>query len=384
MYNPTSNYAHIPLVAMPTAESGIMQGLEDARARRKEEQERQSAIFLNQLKQAQMKKEEALTSKYGKEEELLEPKFLLQQKRQKIDELEKRALMQQALARTEKARSETVGIPGKQELEQLLKKSKIKLNEQKGEYFSKGGSRSGNIWNHLPLDIRRDLVAEARGFGISPEQISEHINNGGTMEELREEARKNGVDVDNSEKIYAATQSDVSKLHTRQSKAKELEVISEKVEKDTSKIGATFSGYSPELISNMMKAKAGNKEAEQEAIDVIGGYAMSPEITSVRISTMQGPQGIELMNEAQRKALLHLKVPESLLTPSIRAGVHKYMNDLIQKGVEASAEPITGQKRKKNTEKFKNIINKPSSEDLENTARKYGTTVEEVKKRLGL
>jgi hypothetical protein len=232
---------------------------------------------------------------------------------------------------------------------------KAKLGEVNAhtKYLENGGGRSSNnVWMRLPQDTRASMIAQGNAWDLSPEVVAAHIAQGGTMDELKEQAKKNGIDVDSAPKIYDPTGKNRSDINNLKGSSAELDYLENVTKKGISRYGATFRGYSPAQIKEAMSGKNIDQQVEFYA-----ARALQPEIAGVRSRIAGGSNSQEALREAQDAALGRFKIFESLLTPEIREKVQEKINEWLREGGKVRTRAMSGQ-YSENTKRFKEEVEK--------------------------
>ena len=235
-----------------------------------------------------------------------------------------------------------------------MQAAKIASEKAHAKYWESGGARggvSGATWRNLPQDVRRSMIAQGAAYGLSPEEVSMHIGSGGTLNELKEEAAAKGVDVENAMPINVPTTANIKEIKSMESRAAELDYLTDATAKDFSVYGETFGGYSPAQIRDASK---GDKETRDKLIKFLGARALQPEIAAARSAIAGGSNAQEALKHVQEAALGNIKVPGWTITPEIRQGVQEYINDQLRRGFEVRKKSMLGIKQKEKAEKRAN------------------------------
>jgi hypothetical protein len=243
-------------------------------------------------------------------------------------------------------------------------KTALALNKAHAGYWEKGGSRGGaggGIWKNIPQDTRAKMISITNALDISPEELVRHINDGGTMEELKEQARGKGYDVDNIEREYDPTGATRTALQSIESAADEVDYLEKKMESGISIYGPTISGYSPEQIADAIS----NDDPEKQAT-FLASRALQPEMAGARSRLAGGSNSHESLKDMERAALGEFKIIEAFLTPEVRALTQKKINEWLNGAAKVRTRTMKGQKprgNKSDAEVFEGEVKKVPKKD---------------------
>lgn len=233
------------------------------------------------------------------------------------------------------------------------KEAEIQEKQAHTEYLKKGGGRSGGIWRNLPQDTRAKMIAQGNAWDIDPEVIANHINSGGSFEELREQARANGVDVENAPLIFDPTAATRTSLQSIESAADEVDYLEKKLAPGITMYGPTINGYSPEQIAD---AISGDNPEEQATF--LASRALQPEMAGARARLANSSNAHEALKEIKEAALGEFKIFEAFLTPEVRALTQKKINDWLRGAAQVRVRTMKGQKPKGKENEDESTIDK--------------------------
>lgn len=231
--------------------------------------------------------------------------------------------------------------------------AKLALLQAQAEHHRKlakggsgGGSLSGSavvpggspkerriLFNALGNDGKAEMYRIGGVLGWSPQKTQEEWIKGTDFENV---AQEKGIDLGTSAGNYLATAANRTQLKTAESRGAELDYLEQETASDLSKYGPTFSGYSPAQIWEALQGKN-----EQEMINFLGARALQPEIASARLSVAGGSNAHEAIKDAKEAALANIKIPGFTITPKIREGVQRYINDKLRGGLKARKYALT-------------------------------------------
>ncbi len=194
-------------------------------------------------------------------------------------------------------------------------------------------------FNALGPDAKADMYRRGGILNMSPEDVQQMFIEGRTFDQ---EAISRGINPNIFKQEVGnvlPTSSVRSDITRAESAAAELETLEKETSKDLSRYGATFGGYSPGQIADAVTGK--NKK---EMIDFLGARALQPEIAGIRSRIAQGSNAHEALKGAQEAALANFKIPGFTITPEIREGVQKYINERLKSAFKSRKKSVFGKK----------------------------------------
>jgi hypothetical protein len=209
-------------------------------------------------------------------------------------------------------------------------------------YFKNGGASGNNdatspkerrrLYNGLGSDGKAELNRLGSIVGWTPQQTQDNFIAGNTPEM---EAENLNIDLSRHTGKTLATSKNRTDLNTRKVRAADLHSLQNAVSKDLSLYGATFKGYSPAQI---IDALSGENPAEM--IRFLGANALQPEIAAARQAISMGSTAHEAIRDAKEAALANFKIPGFTITPEVREGVQKYINEKLTEALKASENEL--------------------------------------------
>jgi len=232
----------------------------------------------------------------------------------------------------------------------------------------------GYTFNSMPMPNRQYLLAQAAGMGIEPNEAAARFNKGETVDQM---AVSQGLDPNNKpDPIYPLTTAGQTQLKSRQASLAELNKMGKIISDWAGPYARRISGYSPAQVKDALLGKNKDQQAK-----FLAARMLAPEQQAIRIKAMGGNVGIEAIREMTDLSLMHGKIFESLVSPEIFKKANDYVEEAIFDSVNAANKAATksiGSKMETSSN------NKYSQSDIEHTAKKYGLTVDEVKRRIGI
>jgi hypothetical protein len=194
-------------------------------------------------------------------------------------------------------------------------------------------------------------------------------------------AQAQGFDPNNlPEAIYAPTNTDITRAHFRQQAVAELNTIEPIVAAGLAPYSRRFDGYSPLQIADALSG-----ENPERQIEFLMAKGVQPEIAGLRVKSMGGQVGIEAIREAQDAAVGRIKIYQAGVSPEIFRKAQERIRQVINMGVERANSVGFNPEKAQNKDVGRNTSAANYSDaDLQHTADKYGMTVDQVKKKLGM
>ena len=195
------------------------------------------------------------------------------------------------------------------------------------------------LFNGLGPDGKAELYRRGSILGWSPEETQANFISGVTPSQA---AKEQGVDLGGEEGSYLATGANRKNINDAVSRGAELDYLEDQISGDFSTYGATFGGYSPAQIKDSFSR--GDKATQEQLIRFMGARALQPELAAARSAIAGGSNAQEALKHAQEAALGNIKVPGFTITPEIREGVQKYINEKLRGGMKARRRAMQGLK----------------------------------------
>ena len=242
----------------------------------------------------------------------------------------------------ENERYGTMENKAKGENAQQMQAAKLAEMLARSEYYKQGGTRGNEsatspkerrrLYNGLGSDGKAELNRLGSIIGWTPQQTQDNFIAGNTPEM---EAENLNIDLSRHTGKTLATSKNRTDLNTRKVRAADLHSLQNAVSKDLSLYGATFKGYSPAQI---IDALSGENPAEM--IRFLGANALQPEIAAARQAISMGSTAHEAIRDAKEAALANFKIPGFTITPEVREGVQRYINEKLTDALKASENEL--------------------------------------------
>ena len=185
------------------------------------------------------------------------------------------------------------------------------------------------LFNGLGVDGKAELYRRGSILGWSPEETQENFIKGVIPGQA---AKEQGIDLGEGEGSYLATGANRKNINDAVSRGAELDYLEDQISGDFSTYGATFGGYSPAQIKDSFNG--GDKATQEQLIRFMGARALQPELAAARYAIAGGSNAQEALKHAQDAALGNIKVPGFTITPEIREGVQRYINEKLRGGMK--------------------------------------------------
>lgn len=265
------------------------------------------------------------------------------------------------------------------------------------QYMNMGGAHGAGggldnklsmaMWRSLPQNERTEIAATLRGAGVPVDEGVRRMMNGETINEIVESY---GKDINETERKYAATASNVTQIKNAEGAEAELQSINNKVTPWLSKYSRTIKGYSPNQIVDAIKG--GNPD---EQAKFLAGRALQPELAGIRTRILGGSTAHQALKEVKDVALGNFKVFSPLISPEVYEKTQKYIDEAIEEGFKARKESVYGLNKSSSrdemgaehqkinqmmNEKYKQREEKLTIKHpaIQSTAKKYGITPQQV------
>lgn len=184
----------------------------------------------------------------------------------------------------------------------------------------------GYSYSKTPIDTKRQMLAQAAGMGIDPNEASDFFTQGGTVAEL---AAQNGLDPKNlPDAIFPSTNQDISKIKFRQQALQEINTLNPILTEAIAPYAQRINGFSPKQIAGAIKGDDPDAQAK-----FLAARGLQPEMSALRLKAMGGQVGIEAIKEVQNASMGNIKAFENLVSPEVYQRANQYMDQWINQGV---------------------------------------------------
>lgn len=155
-------------------------------------------------------------------------------------------------------------------------------------------------YSKLPMPQKTEMIAQASGMGIMPDEANRRFSQGETVEDI---AKGLNIPLDKlPPPIYGATPQTISRVQQRKQIVAELDSIRPFISESLEPYATRFDGYSPKQISDALSGENVDKQARYYA-----ARALEPELARLMASIGTGNVGIELVREIENASFGHLK-----------------------------------------------------------------------------
>jgi hypothetical protein len=226
-----------------------------------------------------------------------------------------------------------------EEIEKALLQEK-KAHAKYWEEGGRGGTGSNSpkerriLLNALGPDGKAELYRLGNILGWNPQETQQNWIDG---VDFKKAAEEKGLDLSQEEGNFLATGAVRTALKNAEGAGAELDYLEEQTTPDLSLYGSTILGYSPEQIADAIKG-----DDDEKQIKFLGARALQPEIAGARSRVAQGSNAQEALKDAQNAALASFNIVGAFVSPKIREGVQKYINDKLKGGLKARKRAVMG------------------------------------------
>lgn len=209
------------------------------------------------------------------------------------------------------------------------------LNTKKANAFS---------FNSLPVDDKKQLIAQARGMGLNADEASRRLSGGESLDQI---AESEGFDKNNlPNSIYAATGSDVSKVHFREAALNEMNYLEEKTTDALAPYSQRIFEFSPKQIMDEISGKNPDQQAR-----ALAAIAITPEMAALKIKAQGGNVGIEAVREMIDASMNRTRNFQSLVKPEIYKSAQKYAKEWLSDSSKLANEKQLNQRAERGSQK---------------------------------
>ena len=194
-----------------------------------------------------------------------------------------------------------------------------------------------NVWRSTPLNIRRDLIAAARGIGYDEAEATQAFASGKSLEQLAADKGISSGDISKYQRIYGPSPQSINQAQQRTAADKELDFLGQKFVEWTEPyvtVG-TIGNYSPTQLVDMIKGENKDKQAKFLAASVI-----YPDLAMLRLRLGMGESGITAVEEMKKASLGQIKVFEKGIDREIFTKMNGYVNDALGEAAALANQAI--------------------------------------------
>lgn len=264
------------------------------------------------------------------------------------------------------------------------KESEINYKNSQTKYYNEGGFKGGS-GSTIPPGLRRfnsltaadksaDL-AYVRGLGFTNDEYLVGLSDGKTMEDFKESARKNGVDVDKVKRIYNPTTANITQQKNRDSKLAETDVFRKYILKGAEKYISTVGGMSPGFHIDSLLDKN-----EDDRAYYLAGRLLQTENAAATLSALGAQGGEGAIKTYVQKNFGDSKVWPAINKPSLYKKMQNIIHDATAEASEAARNSMYNYEPNEDKADALKQGGEPSEEDITYTMGKHNMSREEVLK----
>lgn len=180
---------------------------------------------------------------------------------------------------------------------------------------------TGNSFDKLPANDKKQSVALMKGMGADPVAAVSWLRSGKTPTDYADEKR---IDISTVEPDYALGEQNIKIAQQADANIKELDNLEGHITKGLGNYRDKIKGYSFEQISDALKGENSDKQAH-----ALAARALLPELSSLRLKIMGGNIGIEALREMEHKSLGQLNIIEGLVDENTYQKTQDLIKDWI-------------------------------------------------------
>ena len=192
---------------------------------------------------------------------------------------------------------------------------------------------SGNSFDKLPTNDKKQSVALMKGMGVDPVEAVAYLRQSGNSPSTY--AKEKGIDVTKVEPDYAAGEQNIKMAQQANAYMEEIDTLDKHINDGLGKYQNKIMGYSLEQIADA--AEGSNPDQQARAL---AARALLPELNSLRLKIAGGNIGIEALRELEHKSLGKLNVLESLVDSETYTKAQQYMTDWIKEAGQVRVKSL--------------------------------------------
>lgn len=200
---------------------------------------------------------------------------------------------------------------------------------------------SGNSFDKLPTNDKKQSVALMKGMGVDPVEAVSYLRQAGNSPSTY--AKEKGIDVTKVEPDYAAGEQNIKMAQQANAYMDEIDTLDKHINDGLGKYQNKIMGYSLEQIADA--AEGSNPDQQARAL---AARALLPELNSLRLKIAGGNIGIEALRELEHKSLGKLNVLESLVDSETYTKAQQYMTDWIKEAGQVRVKSLVNNSMLKN------------------------------------
>lgn len=203
----------------------------------------------------------------------------------------------------------------------------------------------------LSPTAKKDIDAIFRGAGIPIYEGVKMLSDGASLEDIGE---LYGVDVSSVKPIYSITTPNLTQIQSRKGNEAEVKAISKEINPYIEMVAKRYGPYSPKLIKEMVGIGTLSKS---EIGKILGANALQTEINASRLKLAGVNPTVYALKLFDTKINPELKTLDMLNDPEIKRSTLNFINDVLEKGVNAYTNEIESYTQPKEMRKKKSLLN---------------------------
>lgn len=186
-----------------------------------------------------------------------------------------------------------------------------------------------------PPTVQNEMIATARGYGMSPDEALAFFKNGGTLEQAKDIGRSRGINVDEAMPINAPTSTTISRDQLAVGREAELSYMAPRINAKLEPYARKFAGMSIDQI-----ADSATGENQTRLGEYLGARALSTELAAIRNTIAGAESGIEAIKMVKEQMYGTIRDAELNMTPEAFNAMQKFIDDTIVGAFEARRKAV--------------------------------------------
>jgi len=192
---------------------------------------------------------------------------------------------------------------------------------------------SGNSFDKLPTNDKKQSVALMKGMGVDPVEAVAYLRQQGNSPSTY--AKEQGLDVTKIEPDYAAGEQNIKMAQQANAYMEEIDTLDKHINDGLGKYQNKIMGYSLDQIADAAEGSNPDKQAR-----ALAARALLPELNSLRLKIAGGNIGIEALRELEQKSLGKMNIIEGLVDSETYTKAQKYMTDWIKEAGQVRVKSL--------------------------------------------
>lgn len=209
-------------------------------------------------------------------------------------------------------------------------------------------------FNTAPVDVKREMIANARKLGYSPNQAVTNYASGMTYEDMLHEKGISAEDAATLTPINAPTSSNISATKKSKSAVAELDVMDKEISDAIAPYANRYNGLSMKQLIQAIKG-----EDEDAQARLIAANNLMMESSALRINSAGGQVGEGAIENLTNRAYGKLTILQPTVTPKVFAKAQEYTREWIKKGQQARENSMYNVSPKKEIKSMRSTDDNP-------------------------